>query len=90
MTAEKMRIEVKPEHIEAGERLNAYKCPIVLAALDAGMEEPAMNATLGRLSVWIDHEMVVYANADAGAFARHFDEGETVKPQTFEFVEQSQ
>jgi len=94
-----MQIEIRQEHIDAGLRQNATKCPIAMALNDRygegyGAEVGANTIRLFRhdpespCMSWVNRRTEQHArffhNRSTRAFMRRFDDGRPVKPCTIE------
>jgi len=78
-----MKIEVKQEHIDKGDRTSPCSCPVALALKEAGLPDPGVTETQIRLDVMNSWRSVQIPD-EAAAFVRAFDAGESVQPFTFD------
>lgn len=76
-----MKLEVTQEHIDNGEKVNATKCVIALALLDAGFKTAAVFSTI---TVTNGAEQTVRSPADLFVFIRAFDHGRHLAPTVFD------
>ncbi len=85
----RIKIEVTAKHIKKGKKKQCGECPIALAMLDAGMEEPRVYADIAYSGSFADNpEFGHRQNWDlprsAQRFVQSFDAGRpTAKPFTF-------
>ena len=83
-----MRILVSQECIDKGKAGDSRFCPVALSLQAAGLDSPAV----GPLRIWWKRhdKRVMYQDPPDSVkwFVRRFDDGETVRPFTFELVGQ--
>jgi hypothetical protein len=75
-----MRIEVRQEHIDKGERDRCTSCPVALALNDAGFKGAAVTFAMLNLSFYL----TVPTPPKAAEWITQFDNGDTVAPFDFE------
>lgn len=84
-----MRVEVKAEHIESGEKYDECGCPIALAIKEGGAWDVSVNPL--RATVYTrdyDEAVRYYLPKKARDFIRDFDRDFEVHPFTFEMEEE--
>lgn len=79
-----MKISVTAEHIKKGKRQHCSLCPIALAMIDAGIEDPYVHTNV--VLTGIDYESRGYFTLSPAAkrFISRFDCGRAVEPFEFE------
>lgn len=86
-----LTLRVTQKHIDAGEMLNAYQCPLALAARDAGAftarAMPTRVEAVFRVADTTEDEDLVdtsyRVSPRARQFMEGFDHGHSVQPTTF-------
>lgn len=78
-----MKISVKQEHIERGEREEPYACPVALAM----RESLGKKVYVDRLEFLINGSVVAKLPKSCARFIETFDRGLPVKPFSFRIKE---
>ena len=79
-----MRIEVKQDHIDRGQRKMKCNCPVALAVIDSVRDNLIVKVNYDNMIVG---NRSFYMSERTRTFIRRFDDGEAVEPFAFNLTD---